>query len=302
MPCKLRDATCRCHSVGQPGAQRCRAAHLDEQAHAARLHVCLHARGGQVAADCDVQLQRARACVLAQRKLPATLVLLHQARALLRAPRRLAHVFLGSWAPWHRLNLLSGDAPSQQLAGEQRRWLRFVRLCKVAQQAGLRKRPAHAPRALGSPCVAAAAAARRLGARPWRRRPRPRRRGRGALPRAAPAGASPGTRAAACGRLVPCACTARGLARLFWMASEKEPCADGPPSASPALASRLAPALENRNRTRCPSMSAAAPGHIASLHRAAGTSLAWAGGWTGRALAKPATARTPAPRMSPGRH
>jgi len=168
MPCKLRDATCRCHSVGQPGAQRCRAAHLDEQAHAARLHVCLHARGGQVAADCDVQLQRARACVLAQRKLPATLVLLHQARALLRAPRRLAHVFLGSWAPWHRLNLLSGDAPSQQLAGEQRRWLRFVRLCKVAQQAGLRKRPAHAPRALGSPCVAAAAAARRLGARPWR--------------------------------------------------------------------------------------------------------------------------------------
>jgi len=122
---------------------------------------------------------------------------------------------LGSWAPWHRLYLLSGDAPSQQLAGEQRRWLRFVRLCKVAQQAGLRKRPAHAPRALGSPCVAAAAAARRLGARPWRRRPRPRRRGRGALPRAAPAGASPGTTAAACGRLVPCACTASGLARLF---------------------------------------------------------------------------------------
>jgi len=74
------------------------------------------------------------------------------------------------------------------------------------------------------------------------------------------------------------------------MASGKEPCADGPPSASPALASRLAPALENRNRTRCPSMSAAAPGHIASLHRAAGTWLAWAGGWKGRALANPATA------------
>ncbi len=58
---------------------------------------------------------------------------------------------LGSWAPWHRLYLLSGDAPSQQLAGEQRRWLRFVRLCKVAQQAGLEKAPRPRTTSSGKP-------------------------------------------------------------------------------------------------------------------------------------------------------
>jgi hypothetical protein len=113
---------------------------------------------------------------------------------------------------------LPGDAPPQHLAGEQRRLLRSQRLSMLHSRpgvvsAGWRERPAGAPPAPGSPCAAAAAAARRPGAPPPPPRPPPRRRGRGARPRAVPAGASRGTRGAACGRLGPCACTTHRLVR-----------------------------------------------------------------------------------------